>query len=144
VLAGGAEEAAVAAVRRFEDGGPLLRPGVPVELHGVSSVLGRPWFCGAAGRAFPLPEAEVAAPAVEDLERPADVDQAFVVRCGAGWRCSGAEERRFPGRSGEPPSPSFVWRCGGGFRRRDVLRDEDVDRAQLDHFVIFLAFWASL
>ena len=79
----------------------------------------------------------MADPVFEDLDGAVAVDQAGVADRGAGWRRSGAEERRLPGRMGAPPSPSEEWRSGGGFRRRSVLCDEDDAGAQKDLVVIF-------
>ena len=79
----------------------------------------------------------MADPVVVDLDGAVAVDQAGVVVRGAGWRRSGAEGRRLPGRLGAPPSPSEEWRSGGGFRRRSVLCDEDGAGAQKDLVVIF-------
>ena len=110
--------------------------GAPVELRGgsaVSSVLAARRSCGAL---LPFVGVRVVAePAVENLDGEVAVDQASAVPR-AGWRCSGAEWRRLPGRRGSRPSPRF-WRSGGGFRRRDVLLVGDGARAQKDLCVIF-------
>ena len=80
---------------------------------------------------------EVVDPAVDILEgEVAERHGGVAVRC-AGWRCSGTEERRLPVRDGGAPSPSY-WRWCGGFRRRDVVHDEDDASAQKDLIVIFM------
>jgi hypothetical protein len=76
-------------------------------------------------------------PAFEDPGGGVAVDQAGDVERGAGWRRSGAEGRRLPGRSGDPPSPGNAWRSGGGIRRRNVLCDEDEARVMKDFAVFF-------
>lgn len=112
----------------------------PVERRGGFAVR-----CAAATRrscGARLPQAgvrEMVEPAVEDLGGGAAVDQAGVVERGAGWRRSGAEERRLPGRSGDPPSPGNEWRSGGGFCRRIVLCGED-DAGVLKDFVVNFLF----
>ena len=79
---------------------------------------------------------ETAVPAFVDLEGEDVVDQDGVVVCRSGWRCSGAEERRLPGRDGDPPSPR-LWRSSGRIRRRSGLFDGDEARARKDFIVIF-------
>jgi hypothetical protein len=66
----------------------------------------------------------MAEPVIEDLDGDVAVDQAGGVR-GAGWRCSGGEERQLPSCLGAPPNPRLQWRSGGRIRWRDVLLDED-------------------
>lgn len=76
-------------------------------------------------------------PAVEDPGGGVVVDQAGIVERGAGSRRSGVEGRQLPDRLGDPPSPGNAWRCGGGFRRRSVLCDEDEAGVLKDFVVIF-------
>jgi len=51
---------------------------------------------------------EMAAPVVDDFGGAATVVQAGLVVRGGGWRRPGAEERRLPGRTGAPSSPSLL------------------------------------
>ena len=116
----------------------------PVELRRGSAALSSLAARRSSRMGFPLAGVrEVAVPAVEDLEGVLAVGQDGVAVCRAGWRCSGAEERRLPSREGEPPSPR-VWRRCGGFRRRSGLLDDDDARAQKDFNVFFFVFWAFL
>jgi hypothetical protein len=135
--AGGAEEAVAWPERLLWAAFPSSVLGTPVELHGGSDVPLASATRRSCETRFPSPESVVEDPVVEDLVGVDVVDQAGAVR-GAGWRRFGAEDRRLPGRMGAPPSPSFVQRSGGGFRRRSVLRDEDDAGAQKDLCVIFL------
>ena len=119
--------------------------GAPVELRAGSAVPGVFPTRRSRGAHLPLAgDREMAAPVVDDCGGSGDVVQAGFVKRGGGWRCSGAEGRRLPGRSGAPPSPSLKWRRGGGLRRRNVLCDEDEARAQKDLSVISFVFWAFL
>ena len=116
--------------------------GAPVECCGGPAVPGTAAARRSCGARSPLAGGrEMAAPAFVDLEGEVAGDQDGVAVCRAGWRCSGAEERRLPGREGGPPSPS-VWRSSGGFRRRSGLFDGDEARAQEVFIVIFFVFWA--
>jgi hypothetical protein len=130
LAAGGAEEA-VAWPESFLWAGFLSSAlDAPVELRGGSAAPCASATRQSCGAWFPIAGArEKVDPVVEDLDGAVAVDQAGVVVRGAGWRRSGAEERRLPGRIGAPPSPSVQWRRGGGFRRRGVLCDKDEDGA---------------
>jgi hypothetical protein len=88
-----------------------------------------PWYPRADGR-------EMAASAFVVFEGEVAGDRNGVAICRVGWRCSGTEERRLPGRMGSPPSPSFR-RRSGGFRRRSGLLDGDEAKDQKDFNVIF-------
>jgi hypothetical protein len=137
VAAGGAVEAAAwsdcfwwAALLSSALAAPVERrsgPAVPCATAARRSC--GPWCPCAGGRVM-------AASAVVVLEGVVAGDRDGVVACRAGWRCSGTEERRLPGRKGSPPSPSFR-RKSGGFRRRSGLLDGDEAKAQKDLFVIF-------
>lgn len=94
----------------------------PVESSGRSVVFYA--LASRQRRRVHLPRAgvrEVADPAVEDPVGAAVFDRAGVVGRHEGWRCSGAEERRLPGRSEVPPSSSNKWRSGGRFQRRSAF-----------------------
>ena len=80
--------------------------GAPVEARGrsaVPSVFAASRSCGALSL---RPASVVVEPEFEDLGEDDGVDQVGAVR-GAGWRRSGAECRRLPGRLRVPPSPRF-------------------------------------
>lgn len=90
-------------------------------LHWCGSVGAPPQICrhvlgrGSAecSRGFPLRRVrEMADPAIDVLEGVVAICQDGVAVRRAGWRCSGTEERRLPGREGEPPSPRFRRWCG--------------------------------
>ena len=109
----------------------------PVELRRGSAALSSLAARQSYRMSFPIAGVrEVAVPAVEDLEGVLAVGQDGVAVCRAGWRCSVAEERRLPGREGEPPSPS-VRRSSGGIRRRSVQFVGGEARVQKDFYVIF-------
>jgi stage V sporulation protein SpoVS len=114
----------------------------PVEALGRSAVFSALAALSGRGVLSLLPVFVMAAPAFEDL-REDGVDRVGIGR-GAGWRRCGAECCRLPGRRRAPPSPRFSGGEGGGFRRQNVLCDEEVAGAQKDLFVILLCFWAYL
>ena len=83
-------------------------PDAPVELSGGSAAPCASATCRSCGARFPLAGVRVMAdPVFEDLDGAVAVDQAGVADRGAGWRRSGAECRRLPGRLRVPPSPRF-------------------------------------
>ena len=123
VLAGGAVEVAAWPERLLSTAVISSVLVAPVEAQGRSAVP-----CAfAASRSRDMlsldPVFVMAEPDPEDLHEDV-VDRVGAGR-GAGWRRLGAECRRLPGRRRAPPSLRSDGGEGGGFRRRNVLRDEE-------------------
>ena len=128
----------------FAGGVPLLCSGCSGGARGrsaVPSVFTASRSCGALSL---RPASVVVEPEFEDLGEDDGVDQVGAVR-GAGWRRSGAECHRLPGRLRVPPSPRFsggvAEGSGGTCCATDMGHGAE---AQKDLVVFSLCFWVHL